>query len=138
MMGGVYVAGKPKQVTTSIFNCVKRLIDSGAPTEEITEYMKLSSTTVNRIRRAESIEEYKNMTYASVRAARAKESEKPQPAPANLPVQEIVHKHEQSVTVIANHYMMEELKEQTKTLKLISNKLTFIVEELTGTKGAAQ
>jgi hypothetical protein len=47
--------------------------------------------------------------------------------------QEVIHKHEQSVTVIANHYMAEQLQKQTELLTLISNKLAFIVDELCGT-----
>ena len=36
-----------------------------------------------------------------------------------------------TVKVEATHYMMEELKKANDTLKLISNKLAFIVDELT-------
>ena len=124
-----------RQVTLSIFNCVKRLLMSDAPTEEIVEYMGISSTTVNRIKRSEDFEEYKNMTYATAGAIRAKEKQKNEQAqePKALPPQEVIHKHEQSVTVIANHYMAEQLQEQTKLLTIISNKLAFIVDELCGT-----
>lgn len=53
--------------------------------------------------------------------------------PGRPPSVQVVE-HRQSIVVQANHYMMEELKKQTETLKLISNKLAFIVDELTGTK----
>ena len=126
---------KYKQMTQSRFNCAKRLIQSGATVEEICDYMAMGSSTVARIRAAESLEEYKNMTYVAVRAARASEKEKePEPAPQ---VQEVIHKHEQSVTLVANHYMAEELRKQTELLTLISNKLAFIVDELTGTGSAS-
>ena len=121
---------KYNQVTQSMFNCVKRLLDSGAPVDEIVDYMKISATTVQRIRRAESLEEYKGMTYCAVRAKRANEKKEPEPAPQ---VQEVIHKHEQSVTLVANHYMAEEMRKQTELLTIISNKLAFIVDELTGT-----
>jgi hypothetical protein len=62
-----------------------------------------------------------------------KTAEKPKEAeelkPVEAPPQ--VVEHRQSVTVIANHYMMEQLQEQTRLLTLISNKLAFIVEQLT-------
>ena len=45
-----------------------------------------------------------------------------------------VIRHEQSVTIVANHYMAEEMKKQTELLELISRKLAFIVDELTGVK----
>ena len=37
-----------------------------------------------------------------------------------------------TVTIQANHYMMEELRKTNEYLRLISNKLAYIVEELTG------
>ena len=104
--------------------------------DEICEYLKISATTVQRIRKAESLEEYKSMTYVAVRAARAGEKKEPEPEPAPQ-VQEVIHKHEQSVTLVANHYMAEELRKQTQLLTLISNKLAFIVDELTGTGSAS-
>lgn len=127
---------KYNQVTQSMFNCVKRLTEGGAPVDEICDYLKISATTVQRIRRAESLEEYKSMTYVAVRAARANKSPEPETEPAPQ-VQEVIHKHEQSVTLVANHYMAEELRKQTELLTLISNKLAFIVDELTGTGSAS-
>ena len=39
--------------------------------------------------------------------------------------------HEQSVTIQATHYMMEELRRTNELLTLISNKLAFVVDQLT-------
>ena len=122
------MAKEQKTVTLNLFNCVKRLIDSGAPVSEIVEYMQISPTTVNRIKRAESLEEYKNMTYTSVRAAKASEKKQEQTAQEDPKPQTV--RHEQSVTIVANHYMAEELRKQTQALELISNKMTHIYEIL--------
>ena len=48
--------------------------------------------------------------------------------------EEKVIRHEQSVTIVANNYMAAEMKKQTELLELISRKLAFIVDELTGVK----
>ncbi len=121
----------PKKITPGIFNAIKRLQADGATVKECVDYFDISDSTIRRVFYAETFEEYKNETAvrsASMKAIRAKEQQNVQPAQ-----QEVIHKHEQSVTVIANHYMMEELKEHTRLLTLISNKLAFIVDELTGT-----
>ena len=47
-----------------------------------------------------------------------------------LPPEPQVIEHRQTVTLVANQYLMEEVKQQTELLKLISNKLAYIVEQL--------
>ena len=75
---------------------------------------------------SDSYEEFKNSFYASAQAARnAKKKEEKKDV-------QIVE-HRQSVTIVATQYMAEEMKKQTELLKLISNKLAFIVDELTST-----
>lgn len=45
-----------------------------------------------------------------------------------------VVRHEQTVTIVANHYMAEEMQKQTKLLETISKKLAAIIDDLTGVK----
>lgn len=136
--------GRSNLMTEQKFRAIKILLNGGASIEEAATYMQVSVSTVRRCRENESWEEYLNSNYVrtnAYRAIAAKEAEKAaqQSAPVNLSAQaepqtvEHIHHHEQSVTVIANHYMAEQLQSQTKLLTLISNKLAFIVDELTGT-----
>lgn len=121
----------PKKITTGIFAAIKRLQADGATTKEVEEYFNLSNSTICRVFRSETYEEYIDETAARASAMRANFAKKNDPVPQ--PQQEVIHKHEQSVTVIANHYMAEQLQKQTELLTLISNKLAFIVDELCGT-----
>jgi len=122
----------PKKITPGIFNAVKRLQACGATVKEVMEYFTLSDSTVRRCFNSETLEEYEAETAVRASALR-RSAVKKQNEPETLPVQqEVIHKHEQSVTVIANHYMAEQLQKQTELLTLISNKLAFIVDELTG------
>ena len=122
----------PKKITTGIFAAINRLQADGATTKEVEEYFNLSNSTICRVFRSETYEEYIDETAARASAMRANFAKKNDQAQAPMQ-QEVIHKHEQSVTVIANHYMAEQLHKQTELLTLISNKLAFIVDELCGT-----
>ena len=122
----------PKKITIGLYNAVKRLQADGATVKEVMEYFNLSDSTVRRCFNAETFSDYENETAARARQLRASAAKK-QNEPAVPVQQEVIHKHEQSVTVIANHYMAEQLQKQTELLTLISNKLAFIVDELCGT-----
>lgn len=122
---------KRVKITQNIFNCVKRLIQSGAPAKEIAEYMGISAVTVYRIRDAETLEEYQHITMERSRAVHAKQKENKAPAeqePQETEPQTQVVEHRQSVTIVANHYMAEQLQKQTELLTLISNKMAYIME----------
>lgn len=120
----------PRKVTPGIFAAAKRLQASGASLNEVCEYFNLSDRTVYRIFNNETFEDYNADTWEKRQQAKAIAVKEKEPEPA---VQVVRHEHEQSVTIIANHYMAEELKKQSRLLELISNKLAFIVDELTGT-----
>lgn len=120
----------PRKVTPGIFAAAKRLQASGASLNEVCEYFNLSDRTVYRIFNNETFEDYNADTWEKRQQAKAIAVKEKEPEPA---VQVVRHEHEQSVTIIANHYMAEELKTQSRLLELISNKLAFIVDELTGT-----
>lgn len=129
------MARNSKTLTESMYKAIKILLNGGASVPEAAEYMKVSHTTVYYIRATENYEEYlqhKDELIARRKARNAavainvkkKEEEKKEPQ---------VIEHRQSVTLVANHYMAEQLQKQTELLTLISNKLAFIVDELCGT-----
>ena len=125
-----------KKVTKSKFEAVKILLQGGASVKEIGKYLDLSDNTIYVIKTCEKYEDYEQYVaekIAKSQAARAIKQKKAQEEQKvekkeDPPVQ--VVEHRQSVTIQATHYMMEELKKQNELLTLISNKLTFIVEQL--------
>jgi len=110
------------------FDAVKIMLNGGATYEEVSDYLSISTSTVQRIKKAESYDEYKNMNAAIALAKRnerkneeKKEDPKPQ-EPATPPLSTVFYQ---------SNRMWELLKEQNEHLKAISNKLAFIVDELT-------
>jgi DeoR/GlpR family transcriptional regulator of sugar metabolism len=135
------MARNPK-LTESTYKAVKIMLNGGATIDEVVEYLKLSSSTVRRIRATQNYEEYAEERRAKAymqskaiaarkaeAAKKAEETKQEELKPAEAPAQ--VVEHRQSVTVIANHYMAEQLQKQTELLTLISNKLAFIIDQLT-------
>ena len=141
------------KITERKFQCIKILLESGSTYKEVSEYMECSQATVGRIKFAASYQEYLDTMAAEQRASKAKRraalaaAEKAAKAletaknvnsvPAetakeeNKPEPQVVE-HRQTVQIQATHYMMQEMQKTNELLKLISNKLAFIVEELTG------
>ena len=125
-----------KTMDDKTFNCVKIMLRAKAPYAEIEKYLGVSKATIGRISGCESFEEYRQMmTAAAIAYRQKKEQEKPQEQPEEQPEA----KPEQpekvvryNVTIQATHYMEEQQKRTNELLTLISNKLAFIVEELTG------
>ena len=128
------------QITQELFSCVKIMSQSGATIEEITKYFGISAATISRIRASETLAEYKQM-IAAMHAEQKKQKQvekavktaqmapqQPEKKPEEPPTQIIEHR--QTISMVANHYMMEELKTQTEYLKLIKNVITAIAEEL--------
>lgn len=128
------------QITQELFNCVKIMSNSGATIEEIVKYFNVSAATISRIRASETLAEYKQM-IAAMHAEQKKQKQvekaamaaqmkpqQPEKKPEEPPTQIIEHR--QTISMVANHYMMEELKTQTEYMKLIKNVLTAIAEEL--------
>lgn len=147
--------GVSSPVTKARFDCVKTLLKSDTPISDISEYLTMSRQTIRRIKSVETYEEYKNETWRQTAAAKAKKAEERkrereryekeketvhaefekvgQPvtsAAVQVPKLQQPSPQPQSVTIVANHYMAEELRKQTELLKLISNKLAYIVEQL--------
>lgn len=129
------------KVTESVYKAVKTLIAGGASIKECSEYMHLSSQTVSIIKNSETYEEYKHKIYVTSGGYRKKmeaaEKAKKEAEAKELPAQKLIYdkptatEKQTTVVVQATHYMMEELKQMNETLKCISNKLAFIVDELT-------
>lgn len=121
------------KVTQSVFNCVKTLLAGGASHQECADYMKLSIMTVGRINRAETYEDYKHtIIMASLHSGKPVSVPVPEPEQTPEPKEE---KPEKPKTVdVSGTYQMNRLielmKEQNELLKTISNKMAFIVEQL--------
>ena len=142
------------KVTEGIFNAVKLLIKGGAKNAECAKYMNISTATVSVIRNSETYEEYKHNMHlisgserrrkqAAAIAAKAKaeaeaqkQAQKQEETPQETPQSKTVE-HKYNVTIQATHYMEEQQKRTNELLTIISNKLAFIIDELTGTKTSA-
>lgn len=129
-----------KPMDDKTFNCVKIMLRAKAPYAEIEKYLGVSKATIGRISGCESFEEYRQMmTAAAIAYKQKKEQEKPKEQPEEKPEEQPEAKPEQpekvvryNVTIQATHYMEEQQKRTNELLTLISAKLAFIVEELTG------
>jgi hypothetical protein len=128
------------KLTEGQFKAIKTLLRGGATQKEAAEYMQVSTNTAFWVDKAETFEEYqhmnaeKHLAHKRVAAIKAKEAEKTaaQATPAQTAAPQVVE-YRQNVTIQATHYMMQKLEETNSLLKLISNKLAFIVDELCGT-----
>ena len=161
------------KMTAKLFRAVKLMTAGGATMQEIADYFTISTTTISRIRAAETFEEYcsirtvENSKYRKKKAAEQPNlpetaaqplqpgpaTQQPQPSPQTFavsqprlpqaqsqsaqppqtmpqPPQPQIVEHRQTVTVQANHYMMQEMQKTNELLELISRKLTFIVDQL--------
>ena len=110
------------KITKNIFSAIKTLQQGGAKPGEAAGYMNISPSQAGRIFKCESFEEYENETFKIVQAMRGEK----QNSDKKEQSKEVHH----TVEIQATHYMMEELKKQTKLLETISNKIAFIVDEL--------
>lgn len=121
----------PIKVTQSVFNCIKTLLAGGASHKECADYMKLSVITIGRINRAETYEDYKQSVIMA-KLHSGKPVSVPAPEPTPEPEQEKPEKPK--VVDTSGTYQMNRLielmKEQNELLKAISNKMAFIVEQL--------
>lgn len=145
------------KVTKEKYDVIKILLKGGATVQEAADFVKLSTITIYAVRNSESFEEYEQIAIAKkierkkrMAAMKAKEYEKkedPKPEVKQEVKQEVkpeVKPEEPKpvnptvVKIEATHYMMQEMQRTNELLKLISNKLAFIVDELTGVKTNAE
>ena len=118
-------------LTEQNYDLINYMIKGGATDQEIIENFKITEGTLSRVKKSKgNYEEYKKIHGNEVLGNRREKTNKEDKANK----EEKVIRHEQSVTIVASHYMAEEMKKQTELLGLISRKLAFIVDELTGVK----
>ena len=122
-------------ITFTKFNAIKILLQGGAGVDEICQTLAVTEFTVVLVQKCEDYDQYKkecnSLKYLARKQKEANRQTKKQ-EPQTPPTQVIEHR--QSVTLVANQYMAQELQKQTRFLELISNKLAFIVDELVGTE----
>lgn len=120
-------------ITEKTFHAVKIMTAGGASSAEIAEYLGIGRATVDRIRRWDTFEEYRQQQAAialdykkrkELEKAQAKPEEKPEEKPVTQPAVTNFIPYKTQAEIIAL------LKEQNEFLKLISAKMAFIVEQL--------
>ncbi len=123
-------------VTKEIFECAKILFKSGAKNQEVCRYLKLAPCTVTRIKQAETLEEYKQIQAAAVANWKGNQKKKEANETPKPETDEVQRKPENAKPTnnLAGQYQMNRiidlLREQNEIMKLLSNKLAFIVEQL--------
>ena len=127
---------RARSIDERTFRAVKIMLAGKASYAEIMEFLGVSKPTVTRINNSETFEEFKKQRQAEAFIAKKAAEEKTAKAaePAEQPVQ--IVEHRQSVTIQATEYMMRELKQQNEYLRIISNKLCAIIDDLYGTGSA--
>ena len=130
-------------ITEKKFNAVWIMIKGGASRDEIAEYLDVSLATITRIKSCQTWEEYQSLRKGNAYMAKKKAEEKAAAEKAAAEEQkkqeqpqQIVQvvEHRQSVQIQATEYMMRELKQQNEYLRIISNKLAAIIDDLYGTE----
>ena len=132
------------KVTQSVFDAVKTCLKNGNTIAETAKFMKLSQLTVCKINRSENYADYKNMRKTECEKKKAQNAAKKHMAKAkgvqpetvndvhaepNVSEQPVKVIHEQSVTIQATHYMMQEQQKTNEFLKLMSNKMSACYDE---------
>lgn len=133
------------KVTAELFAVCKIMIKGGAKINEVADFLKIGHATVSRIKAAETFEEYQQIQAAYWCKTKQKEKAKklaeeqekkivqeqiviPETTePEKEPVKE---KHDPVVSNYQLNRMIERQEQMIELLKLISNKMAFIVEQL--------
>ena len=139
------------KMNESMFRAIKILLNSGATYREITDSLGVSDYVIRTVRTSENFAEYKQSIAAHSAAGRQRMAEKQekelqekaaaeaaekakkerQAITAHIPPETLSEATVQRFTIKATNDMMEEMRKTNEFLKLISNKLAFIVDELT-------
>lgn len=123
-------------LTESKFLAIVAMIRGGATDEIIMTSQGINESTLKRVKASDGdFEKYRKLhgEFMSQHGGLSKGNS------AKKARQEVqVIEHRDTVMLVANNYVMAELKEQTKMLTLISNKLTNIMENMESVKEAWQ
>lgn len=120
-----------KRITENIYNAVKMILKGGATAQETADAMGISTNSVYRINKSGTYSEYVNLAYMNGSAryrATTKEETEQKAEPIAEPMKQ------QGGTLSAGYQInriYELLKQQNEILTLLSNKVAFIVDELT-------
>ena len=116
------------KMTESKYTAIKILLNGGATVKEAAQYMQVSTAVVYGVKNTENFAEY--CQNSAERDARRKQN-----AAIKIKTEQAANEPERQVgTAMTSTYQMnrvyEALKSQNELLKLISEKLAFIVEQL--------
>ena len=120
-----------RKITPKTFQAIKTLLAGGATWEECADYMGVSASTVGRISRAETFQEYVNSVAASAIRCNQKKAKADTTEQETTPELDLKMPGGTLSGAYQINRIVELLKAQGETLNLISNKLAFIVDELT-------
>ena len=119
-----------RKIDIKTFKAVKTMLSGGATIEETSDFLGVSSATISRIRQSETYEEYRQIIAAMWVKQKAQEQQESKPTAEPAPVPAPVPTPTSLNQGYLNNRIYELLKEQNEMLKLISNKMAFIVEQL--------
>lgn len=128
------------KVTQNVFNCIKTMLESDAPKAEIAKYLKLNYVTVERVAKAETLEDYRNAVALEKRERDAKKkatrravvpSVVPPSTTVDATLPTVAPGKVQMPTQLAVPWEVRKMiAEQNELLKGISAKLAYLVEQL--------
>ena len=124
-----------KRITESIYNAVKMILKGGATAQETADAMGISVNSVYRINKSGTYAEYVNLAYMNGSARYREATKQEAEQETEQKAEEIVEPLKQQGGTLSAGYQFnriyEALKEQNEILRLLSNKVAFIVDELT-------
>ena len=109
-----------QKITQESFDDAKIMLKYGMTQREVAKRIGVCENTIYFVNKSDNYTEFQK--YRHDRRISKKEE----------PEEGKVIKHNYNVTIQATHYMEEQQKKTNELLTLISNKLAFIVEELSG------
>ena len=124
-----------KRITENIYNAVKMILKGGATAQETADAMGISTNSVYRINKCGTYAEYVNLAYMNGSARYREATKEETEQKAEQKAEQIAEPMKQQGGTLSAGYQMnriyEALKEQNEILRLLSNKVAFIVDELT-------
>lgn len=112
-----------KFIDEAVFNGVKTMVDHGIPSRTIADIMDVSQSTVSRIGRSATLEEYKSLVIREkCNVDKVKTEKKKEPEQTN-------NYDTMQFNYQANR-VYNAITEQTEVLRLVLEKLTIIANEL--------